>query len=109
MNIDVVNSKVSKKLEIDEKIVALVNKYYWNRIKEHIISYNPNPVNIYNIAVIYPSKNLIKRQILSIIKKLRELLNSETRSDEVKKRIIDKEREKLRNLLKIRKHNKFTN
>lgn len=111
MNIEIVNKQVSKNLNIDEKKVALINKFYWSRIKEHIYSYNPNPVNIENICVLYPAPWLVKKSILYYINLIRKIKKSKRFAENSLKRegYINNYKEYVRNFLKLRKQNKFTN
>ena len=111
MNIDIVNKQVSKDLKIDEKKVALVNKYYWSRVKEHIYSYNSKPVNIENVCVLYPAPWLVKKSILYYINLIRKIKKSKRFADNSLKRegYINNYKQYIRHFLKIRKENKFTN
>lgn len=111
MNIDVVNKQVSEECGIKEKDVALINAFFWQRIRKHIQSYNPQPINIENLFVIYPDQWLLKGAIRQYIGRLRSLGTT-------KKFIIgsvkhtnytENLRIVLRNFLKLRKHYKFTN
>lgn len=111
MNIDVVNKQVSKQLSLEEKKVALINAFYWQRIKQHIFDYNPTPINIENLCVIYPDKWLVHNAIKRYIYKLRNLHKSPrfTIGSIKHKSYIENNNKVLRGLLKLRKDNKFTN
>ncbi len=102
MNIDIVNKQVSRKLGINEKKVTLVNKFYWDCIKQHIYSYNPNPVNIDSVCVLYPAHWLIKDAILHYVAKIRKLKKKNSL-------ITETYNVMLRHFWNMRKVNKFTN
>jgi hypothetical protein len=109
MNIDIVNKQVSKKLGLKEKDVTLVNYFFWNKIYEHLYMYNPNPVNIKNVCVLYPDKYLLKHETLKIIKSLRFLKKRKIESLLLKNGFIETKKKLLRHALSIRKANKYTN
>lgn len=111
MNIDIVNKQVSKATGIDEKEVALVNKFYWQRIKQHIYSYNPAPVNIPNICVIYPDMWMLKKAILYYIHRMRSLSTSRKyKAGSVKHEDMKESTQKVfRHLWQMRKQLKHTN
>lgn len=111
MTIDYINKKIAAKTGISEKEVAAVNKFYWNKVKEHIYEYNPNPVNINNLCVIYPNKHHVKRHLLKSIDMLRYFDNNKRykKGSPAYKRRKDYLVKRIRALLKIRKENKFTN
>lgn len=111
MNIDIVNKQVSNKLGIDEKKVALVNKFYWSRIKEHIHSCNPDPVNIESICVLYPDKYLVKKAILYYVTKIRIIKTSKKFRPDSEKQIehIKSYTGNIKKFWAIRKTKKFIN
>ena len=111
MNIDIVNKQVSKKLGMAEKTVASINQFYWNKVREHIYSYSPQPVNVENLFVLHPDKYLLKHAINNIIVILRKTMVSPKYKDNSVKReaLLEGHKKALRNFLKIRKINKFTN
>lgn len=111
MNIDMVNAAVVNNSDYNKKVVELVNSYYWGRVKEHIMSYDPNPVNIDYVCVLYANKHYIKKEILSLIDRIRKLrVNKNFKEDSIKKQAIEEGYKKhIRGLLKIRKHYKYTN
>lgn len=111
MNIDIVNKQVGKRLNIDEKNIALVNKYYWSKVKAHIYSYDSKPVNIENVCVLYPAPWLVKKSILYYLNMIRKTRESKRFAEHSLKRegYIKKYEEYVRNFLSIRKANKFTN
>lgn len=111
MNIDIVNKIVSNKLGISTEKVSLVNKYYWDCIKNHFYDFNPNPVNVDHVCVFYPNKYHLKAQILDTIRLIRRLDEGKKYSYQShNKKIYRESLEKvLRGLLNIRKQNKFTN
>lgn len=110
MNIDIINTQVAKKLNISQKLVADINKVYWNNIYKHLYSYNSSPITIDYICVLYPNKYSVKKGILDCISKLRNINNTRfkegTKGHERFKMVtIDI----LKKLWKIRKDNAFTN
>lgn len=111
MNIDIVNKDVSKKLNIDEKEIEAVNKFYWRKVYDHFYSYNPNPINIIDLCVFYPDKYIIKNRILDIIKRIRIVRDSPKykKISAIRDRTLDAYYKELNGLLKIRHHNKYTN
>lgn len=111
MNIDIVNKQVSKNLNIEEKKVVLVNKYYWGKVKEHIYSYNSKPLNIECVCVIHPSPWHIKKAILHYIGMIRKIRYSKRFNNTSEKRnsYIEIYKQYIRNFLKLRKENKYTN
>lgn len=111
MNIDLVNTIVSGKLDIDKEEVGFVNSMYWEMINKHMLSYNPRPVNIEQICVLYPNKYHIKTEILTAISKLRALRTSEKFREGSQKTIVYTRQlhDIIKNLLKIRRHHKYTN
>jgi hypothetical protein len=111
MNIDVINKQVSKDLSIDEKKVALINTFYWQKIKTHIYDYNPTPLNIENLFVLYPDKWLLKKYIYMYVRKTRAIKNSTKFKIGSVKHLsyIENYSKILRHYLKLRKHYKYTN
>lgn len=111
MNIDIVNNQVATKLGIKEKDVALINKYYWTKVKEHIYSYSPKPLNITNICVFHPTAYLVKKQLklyISLIRNTKYSLRFKENSA-ARYQQIEKYKEIIRKLWNIRKQNKYTN
>lgn len=111
MNIEIVNKQISTKLNLSERDVEQINKFYWQRIKQHIYNYNPAPLNISNICVLYPMGKLNKKLIQYVIKKIRYTRISKRFSPTSNRRLIyiDNYNKILRKLLAMRKYNKFTN
>lgn len=111
MNIDIINKQVAAELNLPLKDVTLINKYYWQRIRQHVYSYNPRPLNIMNVCVLFHTKQLNKKAIKLTIKKLRSILKSRRFKEGSPKRLAYAEnyRKQLRHLLAIRKYNKYTN
>lgn len=111
MNIDIVNKELSNKLGIKESKIALVNKFYWDKVKKHISSYSDQPINISKVCVIYPDKYLLKKRIFRMIKIIRCIKKSKRFTENSDKQIeyIENSKVILRKYLKIRKDCKFTN
>lgn len=111
MNIDIVNRIVSKNTNISKEKVELVNKFYWDAVKNHIYSYNPSPLNIRGICVIFPNKYLLKKNILELIHNLRSLRKGEKYSklNSSKEKYEENICNEIRKLLSIRKYHKYTN
>lgn len=111
MNIDIVNKQVSEKLGVSEKKVAIINKFYWRSIYDHLYSYDPRPLNIENVCVLYTDKYLIKKQILLYIRRIRNIQHSVKFKVYSPLRItyIDSYKEMLRKLWALRKKQKYTN
>ena len=111
MNIEVVNRQISKDLKIAESKVTIVNKYYWQKVYNHLYSYDPQPINIENVCVIHPEQWLLKKNIYLYINRLRALkVNKRFKEGSVmRESYIEKNKQVLRNYLKLRKHYKYTN
>lgn len=111
MNIEIVNKQVSTELGIKESDVELVNKFYWQRIKKHIYDYNPLPINIMNVCVLYPTASLNKKQIKATIKRIQYTRISKRfkEGSKVRDGYLQNYNVILRKLIAIRKYNKFTN
>lgn len=111
MNIDIVNKQVSAKLNIKESTVALINGYYWSRVKKHIYDYDPRPVNIENVCVLYPNKYRLKGCIYEYIERLRKLKKGEKYiiGSEKFLDVLEDYKFILRKYLNLRKYYKFTN
>lgn len=111
MNIDIVNKRVSNKLNINEKKVAQINKFYWRSVYDHFYSYNPQPVNIDYVCVLYPDKWLLKKAIKRYIQKIRATIVSKRFKpvSGVREYYIEYYKGILIKLLKVRKHHKYTN
>lgn len=111
MNIDIVNKQVANKLGIRESQVALVNKFYWQHIKDHIYSYNNLPINIQNICVLYPTAYHTKKQLLYYIYGLRKLRTSKRYKPDSAMRAsrIELFKGYIRKIWQIRKQNQWTN
>lgn len=111
MNIDIVNKQVAAKLQIRESQVALINKFYWQKIREHIYSYSNLPINIPSVCVIYPTAYHTKKQLLYYIDRIRKLrvspryrIDSIMRADR-----IEATKLLIRRIWRIRKQNQWTN
>ena len=111
MNIDIVNTHVASKLNAKVEDVKLVNKFYWDSINNHLYSFNPAPINIDGICVLYAHPFLLKKAILKYIHMIRKTRRStKFKPDSIlRKAYIEKQLKMLIGFLKIRKHNKFTN
>lgn len=111
MNIDIVNRQLSNEFDIAEKEVARITNFYWQNIKQHIYSYNPTPINVPNLFVLYPDKYLLKHVIREYILKIRKVQSSKVFIKDSIKQLstIEKYKKVLRKFLQIRKSNKFTN
>lgn len=111
MNIDIVNKQVSLKLGVKEDDVAMVNKFFWKKAKEHIGSYNSNPFNIQNVCVIYPDKYKVKGQIIAHIAMIRNIMVSKKYSENSGNRdaAIGRLKVELKRIWDIRKKYKWTN
>ena len=111
MNIDIINTQVAMQTGLPEAQVKLINSFYWRKIYEHLYSYDPQPLNIENICVLYPNKHLVKKFLLTHIGYLRN-------ADHNKRYIEGSVKHqgyitRIKNLIaaawQIRKTNKFTN
>lgn len=111
MNIDVVNKQVANKLNIKEADVRLINKFYWQQVRQHIYNYDPQPLTLTNICVIHPNKKLIKKAILKYIGRIRRIRNSKKfKAGSVRlQTYIERYNGYIRNFYKMRKYHKFTN
>jgi hypothetical protein len=111
MNIDIINKQVSKELGIDEKKVAIINKFYWRKAYDHFYDYNERPLNIEYVCVFHPDKWLVRKTILKYILKIRKTLKStKFKEGSIKQqRYIESYKKMIRDLWKIRKLNKYTN
>lgn len=111
MNIDIVNKQISKTLNLSEKKVALINKFYWRNIYDHLYDYNEQPLNIDHICVLYNDKYLLKKAIRLYIKKIRFTKVSRKFKPDSNVRLahIENYKKVLRELWRLRKAHKFTN
>lgn len=111
MNIDIVNKQVSKKLSVPEKQVALINKFFWRQVYDHFYSYSDRPLDIQNVCVFYDDKWLIKKHIKKYIIRIRKTKVSKRFAEQslVRESLIENYKKILRQLLKLRKLNKYTN
>lgn len=111
MNIDIINSQVSKNLNHKIEDVKLVNSFYWRQIYNHLYSYDPDPINIENICVLYPNKYSVK----NVIQKSLRIIHNTRISTRYKEGSVKKNNyladmtNILRKALNIRKQNKFYN
>ncbi len=104
LNIDIINKKVANQTDINEKIVATVNKFYWNCNNNHIRNLDIQPINLMSIGYIRHSRVLIRVKILKTVAKLRRLRQSKKyKPDSIKKLAIDKQYcSQLQQLWKLR-------
>lgn len=111
MNIDIVNKQVSINTGMKESEVAQINKFFWRSVYDHIYSYNPMPVNIPNVCVIYPNAYYNKKEINRYIQAIRKLRFNKRYKPDSKMRAsaIEEIQGRLRKVLNIRKVNKWTN
>lgn len=111
MNIDIVNKQISKKLNLPEKQVALINKFFWRKVYDHITTYSPTPVNIENVCVIYPDKWSVKKSIKTTIYRIRNTkVSKRFKEGSFKKQdYLSKYNRILKKILSIRKANKWVN
>lgn len=111
MNIDIVNNKVAKELNISEKKVKDVNDFFWRNVYDSFYSYTEKPINIENVCVFYPNCYMLKKEILLNITKIRKIQNNKyLPKDSIKRQnMIMTYTVILRKLLRIRKLNKYTN
>lgn len=111
MNIDIVNKQVANKLQMRESEVALINKFYWGKIKDHIYSYSELSINIQNVCVIYPTPYHTKKQLLYYIESIRKLERSKRYKPNSLKLASSIEycKANLRKVWRIRKLNQWTN
>jgi hypothetical protein len=111
VNIDIINKQVSKSLGIKETDVTQINKFFWRSVYDHIYSYNPMPVNIPNVCVIYPNPYYNKQEINRYIQAIRKLkFNKRYKEGSLmRQKAIEEIKGRLRKSLNIRKVNKWTN
>lgn len=111
MNIDIVNKQVSKKLNIIETEVAVINKFFWANIKEHIYSYKHLPINIPNVCVFFPTAYHTKKQLFSNIAALRNLRISKRfkPNSVMHHNYMEEIKARIRKIWAIRKTNKYIN
>jgi hypothetical protein len=105
MNIDVVNGKVARELKMDERMVKKVNEFYWNNIKAHLKRYDPSPISVEGVCVIYPSGKWNRNELDWCIKELRRLKGKERiRKEDT---LLEYYKGVFRQLWKLRKHYKY--
>lgn len=111
MNIDIVNKQVGERLKIPEKKVALVNKFYWRQVYDHLYAYDDRPLNIDHICVLYNDKWLIKKYIKYYIKKIRRTIESQKfkYNSPLRGEYIGAYKLVIKELWRLRKLHKFTN
>lgn len=111
MNIDIVNRQVSEKLGVPEKKVALLNKFYWRSVYDHLYSYDQRPLNVENVCVFYVDKRSLKKQILLYIKRIRTIRHSVKFKVYSKLRpiYIEGYKDMIRKLWRLRKEKQYTN
>ncbi len=73
LNLDIINKIVAKQTNIDEKLVAQVNKYYWDQNTQHIRNHNLQPLNFTGIGYLRHSNFLLRQKILKIVERIRNL------------------------------------
>lgn len=111
MNIEIINKQLSKTLQLKESDVALVNKFFWSKIREHIYSYDNLPINIPNVCVFYPTAYHTKKQLLFYINGIRGLKVSKRYKEDsiIREKRIEEYKKNIRKIWNIRKTNKYTN
>lgn len=111
MNIDIVNKEIANELSIKEKDAELINKFYWNKNKEHMDTYNVSPLNVEGLFVFHPDKWFVKKAIYRYIFILRNLYSSKKYNHNSKKYKAYAENYTLllRKAWNVRKQLKYTN
>lgn len=111
MNIDIVNKVVADKNNVKVDRVELINKFYWKKIKNHLYEFDPQPLNIEYVCVIYPNKYYLKKEILKTIAQIRGIrVSPKFKDSSIKKEsYIANLEHYLKGLLSIRKYHKYTN
>lgn len=102
-NIDLVNNTIANKLNIDEKIVKAVNKFYWKQgVKKRMSTLESTSVFVKGFATFTVSRYNVRRLIKKTIIQIRSLRES-TKYKETTKVIYSAELyKKLRMLLEKR-------
>lgn len=99
-NIDIVSSVISKKLNIDYKIVEKVNKYYWKKgVIKKISTLESGAIFVKGLLTFTSSRYNIKKEIKKTIDIIRNIKNSKKFTEEKKIIIIEELRNKLKILL----------
>lgn len=111
MNIEIVNKQVANKLQMKESDVSLINKFFWSHVKDAVYTYTPNPININNVCVIYPTAYHTKKQLYYYINGIRKLRRSNRYKPDSAMRIkrIEEFKTYIRKIWAIRKQNQWTN
>lgn len=106
INLDIINKIQAKEMNLPEKVVELVNREYWNSIKEHIRKKDVRPINILHIGYLRLSKPLIRKRIHDTIAKIRTTQKStKFKEDSLKRQyIIESYKKTVGELFKIRNH-----
>lgn len=75
-NIDIVNKIISKKLSIDEKTVAKINKFYWKTIRRKLSSLESTSIFVKGFATFTLSRYNLRKEIQTTIERIRATPNS---------------------------------
>lgn len=111
MNIDIVNKQIAQQLQVKEADVRLINAFYWGQVKQHLYNYDPQPLTIDGVCVFHPCKKKLKKAILKYIQRIRRIRNSKKfKAGSVTSQVyIQRYKDYISKLYKIRKHHKYTN
>jgi ribosomal protein L31E len=102
-NIDLVNSKISKKLNIDEKIVKAVNKFYWSKgIRKSLSNLDDTAVFVRGLGTFTASRYNVRKKISQVISQIRGVRISKKFKENTREIYLETLFNKLRLLLNIR-------
>lgn len=107
-SIDVVNAVIAKNKNIDTKLVASINKYYWKTVRRKVSNLESMSVFVKGLLTFMASKYNVNRLILKTIRNIRMTRSSKKFGEEMKKSLLGKNFIHLKLLLnqrnKLAKH-----
>lgn len=104
-NISVINRQVAKDLGLPLNVVEAVNSKYWKDAKKKAVTFQAQTVSIRNIGNLTISWIKLRNYILLQIRRIREIPNHKTTTEEKKKARLELTYTTLRKLLVL--HNEL--
>lgn len=101
-NIDLVNNIVGKRLNLDEKTVKTINKFYWESVKKKLSTAEVSSVLVRNLLTFTASRYNIRKEILTKIAIIRNTKKSEKFKETTRELFLNTLYGDLRLLLKQR-------
>jgi len=94
-----INKLVARETGYDENVVELVNRFYWNSVRQKISCLESTTISLKHIGVFTVSKRMLDRFIIKTIRKIRSIRKSTNYKESTRLLLLEVTMNKLKKAL----------